>query len=194
MTDEHAYRHPAGAPSEQQTIGDTAPSVTEQSATTRRQFLRQAGATTATLVAAKTIASPTLFANSNRKLTMPTLRPSTTRGATNLGWLQSRHSFSFGRYQDPAHDGFGPCVLSMMTLLQLAKASARTRIVIWKSSVTSSPARWNTKTVWAMVQPSSLEKFKCCGQVPGSPTVSTILQIATQRTSYKSGLFLQKMV
>lgn len=32
-----------------------------------------------------------------------TLRPSGKRGTTNIAWLQSRHSFSFGQYRDPAN-------------------------------------------------------------------------------------------
>jgi redox-sensitive bicupin YhaK (pirin superfamily) len=33
-------------------------------------------------------------------------RAAAARGQTELGWLHSRHSFSFGDYHDPAHAGF----------------------------------------------------------------------------------------
>ena len=34
------------------------------------------------------------------------LRPSSERGSVNIGWLNSKHSFSFGHYYDANHMGF----------------------------------------------------------------------------------------
>ena len=35
-------------------------------------------------------------------------RPAAARGAVRAGWLDSRHTFSFGHYHDPQWMGFGP--------------------------------------------------------------------------------------
>ena len=37
---------------------------------------------------------------------MMELRSAAQRGIANLGWLHSQHSFSFGSYYDPQHQGF----------------------------------------------------------------------------------------
>ncbi|MEM7708378.1 MAG: pirin family protein [Pseudomonadota bacterium] len=39
---------------------------------------------------------------------MLAIRPANERGVANFGWLDSRHTFSFGHYYDPQFMGFGP--------------------------------------------------------------------------------------
>jgi redox-sensitive bicupin YhaK (pirin superfamily) len=42
---------------------------------------------------------------------MQQIRKSEDRGSANHGWLQSKHTFSFGDYRDPNHVGFGPLLV-----------------------------------------------------------------------------------
>jgi redox-sensitive bicupin YhaK (pirin superfamily) len=39
---------------------------------------------------------------------MITVRKSSERGTTKIDWLESKHTFSFGDYYDPANESFGP--------------------------------------------------------------------------------------
>jgi quercetin 2,3-dioxygenase len=49
--------------------------------------------------------TPTMNPPTSREATL-VKRPAAARGQSELGWLHSRHTFSFGNYFDPAHMGF----------------------------------------------------------------------------------------
>ena len=63
---------------------------------------------------------------------MISIRPADARGTANLGWLDSRHSFSFGHYYDPEHMGFGPLRIIFDQLLPNAIGPV---IVYWMTDL-----------------------------------------------------------
>ena len=54
------------------------------------------------------------------RVAMFALRKSQDRGRTQLDWLESRHSFSFGDYRDPAHMNFGDLRVINEDMIKLA--------------------------------------------------------------------------
>jgi quercetin 2,3-dioxygenase len=50
---------------------------------------------------------PVIWLAAHRGKPMIVIRDRDSRGRSELGWLDSRHTFSFGSYWDPKHMGFG---------------------------------------------------------------------------------------
>ena len=77
------------------------------------------------------------------------IRHAEERGIANFGWLDSRHTFSFGDYYDAKQMGFGPLRVINEDRVSPARASAPTGTKTWRSSPTSSKVRSNTRTASA---------------------------------------------
>jgi redox-sensitive bicupin YhaK (pirin superfamily) len=56
------------------------------------------------------------------------------RYATRIGWLDSKHSFSFGHHYDPGNTHFGLLLVNNDDVVAPARASRRTRTATWRSS------------------------------------------------------------
>lgn len=47
--------------------------------------------------------------------------PSSTRGNTNIGWLNGYHSFNFGNFNEPSRNAFGPLIIFNDDIVQAGK-------------------------------------------------------------------------
>ena len=65
---------------------------------------------------------------------MITVRPAAERGITEFGWLDSRHTFSFGDYYDPTHESFRSLRVLNEDRVAPGAALACTRTATWRSS------------------------------------------------------------
>ena len=63
---------------------------------------------------------------------MITIRDRNGRGPTKIDWLDSKHSFSFGYYQDPNHMGFGPLRVLNEDKVKPGAGFGRRLIVTWR--------------------------------------------------------------
>lgn len=74
------------------------------------------------------------------------VRRSEERGPTQIGWLDSRHTFSFGGYHDPRFMGFGPLRVINEDKVSPGAGFDTHSTGTWRSSPTCSTAHSNIKT------------------------------------------------
>ena len=67
--------------------------------------------------------------------TTPTIdyRPAAARAHTDIDWLNSWHSFSFGEHYDPGNTGHGLLIVSNDDRVAPGGGSARTVTATWRS-------------------------------------------------------------
>ena len=118
----HPRRHQAGGARRDHQQDRRAPDGRPRRGRLRRQRPRSSAATSASASTCRTSATRSRSAHHHRgdgaakrrcggatkSDSVIIERPSAARGAVHAGWLDSRHTFSFGHYHDPQWMGFGP--------------------------------------------------------------------------------------
>ncbi len=74
------------------------------------------------------------------------VRRAADRYATDLGWLDSHHSFSFGHHHDRTNTHHGLLLVNNDDVVDAGTASRPTRTGTWRSSPGCSTAPWCTRT------------------------------------------------
>ncbi len=84
-------------------------------------------------------------------ITSPRLdvRRADDRFKTNVGWLDSKHSFSFSNHYDPANTHHGVLMVNNDDIVVPGQVSTPTRTRTWRSSPGFSRVRWCTRIRWA---------------------------------------------
>ena len=81
-------------------------------------------------------------------------------GHVNHGWLEARHHFSFGSYQDPNRTGFGDLVVINDDLIAAQSGFATLVTTIWKSLLMSGKGQLRMKIALGIKERQMLEMFK----------------------------------
>lgn len=91
---------------------------------TKRSFLKSA-VTLIGLLFTNPLSAKILKTNNAGRIPMLKLRKAEDRGPSDLGWLKSRHTFSFARYYDPEYMGFGTLRVINEDIVQPGKGFGR---------------------------------------------------------------------